>query len=108
MPPARSTSTGYFHPLPRKLRATSPRLGRRRGQPPLDEAPACAALEADALLIAVDRDFTLRTERATKIAITPRGDLVEHVLPEQLRFFVHRALPPLRQRRLLSPKSIVR
>ena len=62
-------------------------------KPPLDEAPACAALEAEALLVAIDRDFPLATERAAKVLLAAGGDLVEHVLPDHGRLFVHRALP---------------
>src|SRR4051812_306862 len=92
MPPARSTSTGYFQPLPRKLRLNIPSLLRVR-QTSLDVPATGAALEAKALLVAIDGDFPLATERAAEILLAARGDLVEHVLPNHRRFFVHRALP---------------
>jgi hypothetical protein len=63
-------------------------------QAPLDVALAGAALEAKALLVAIHGDFPLATERAAKVLLPTGSDLIEDVLPNHRRFFVHRVLPP--------------
>jgi hypothetical protein len=67
----------------------------RVGQSSFDVPAARAALEAKALLVAIDGDFPLATEWTTKILLATGSDLIEQVLPNHRRFFVHLHTPPL-------------
>src|SRR5262245_5142844 len=117
-PPVRLTATGKRHPLPRNSRLgaiTTLRAERRavlvdvlhdvpglhqKGSPrgrrtrlrklPLNEFAAAAAGDLRREIDLLDGQRPVLAERTAGVAGTPRDDLIEHVLPGDQLFLVHR------------------
>src|SRR5262245_12341308 len=91
-PPFRFTETGNRRPLPRKSRsfAICQPAAALRGEAPLDELAALAARDPSRLFDLLDRERAVPAVRAADLVRSTGHDHVEHILPRNEGFLVHR------------------
>ena len=93
-PPLRLTETGNRSPLPRKSRSFAIVVADRSGlKATLDELLALAARDSRRVLDLFDRERTMIAKRTADLARPSCGDHVEHILPSDQGFLVHRESP---------------